>query len=225
MTGLVSSFFFPNGDPFYADVVLLLHGDSFTDKSSLANVPSILGSDVTIDTSFPNGAVGGSCIRTTVAGGSCDLIYAAAACFKLLPTFTLDFWINADFVSNTVLMMDTAFNHFFQSTGSPNNLGEQGWGPGTSYQAFPANTWVQCCLISDAVANVSSFYLGAGTLPTASGVATTASGSNQDFQITPRSSFNTAEVRLMEIRWTAGVARYPAGGVLPAQTAPWPDHA
>lgn len=215
------------GDPYFSNVVLLLHGSDFLDYSSHVFGPATVGAGVTIDSSVPNAAVGNDCFRVTGAG---DTTFQFPACpqFKRVSTYTLEYWVYFDAVASNNLAMCSNFGTKFLQflNASPNsNVGAQGWAP-TAPNPVSVGAWHWVVLAYDAGVAELSQYIGGAQVHFQSGASLVTDSSDQDMDVI--SALSTGgQHRMMEIRYTQGICRYPtaSGSSLTVQTAPWPNSA
>lgn len=216
-------------DPFFANVILLLHGDTITDKSVFGHVAAI-GGGVTFDNTVPNGTVGASSIRTLDGAAGSTWRYAAANEWRkqnAIP-YVLEYWGYLDTVpANRVSMGSTDASKFVQwVTAAPANVQVQGWGS-TNATGIALNTWIQYTYLWDpnAIGGARFAQYVNGVQINTNLFALVNDATNRDLDVTSPFS-NPPGLRQMEIRITRGTTRgYLAtpGATVPVQTAPWPD--
>lgn len=213
------------GDPNFANVVLLLAGDSPTDLSPLAHVATSIGAGVTFDSSpsSSNGGVGSTSIRTNAAVAANWTYGTPAPEWRYNPVYTLEWWVYFDAqAANWIPLAATDFSRFMQYVGGTgSNLNGQGkWG-GNVGGSIATGSWHWFVFVSDGV-DGQAFLDGAAV----SGLTVTAAdGADKAFELLDLTA-GIPNYRFMQVRYTQGVARYnPLALTIPMQTAPWPDFA
>lgn len=212
------------GDPFFANTVMLLHGSDFLDYSALGATASLVGTGVTLDSSVPNGAVGTSSFRVTAAANR-EFQFPACPEYRRISDYTLEFWIYFDAVPSNNLAMCSNFGTKFVQL-LPDGIG----GGNTQVQGYGAtggasgvlSAWHQYTCVFDSAAGRFAQWLD-GVLSISALHTLITDASNQDMDVI--SALGTGGLhRMMEIRYTQGVARYnPTDPNIPLQAAPWPD--
>jgi hypothetical protein len=137
----------PGGDPYFYDVVLLLHCDgtdgstTFIDSSSAARSMTAFGA-AQVDTSIAKFGTGGMQLGATVS----DYVDAAASAdFALNADYTIEFWYYPEATPNTQSIIDLggAFSGInVRASQNANNLSV--WIRGTLYErsyTWSLNTW------------------------------------------------------------------------------------
>jgi hypothetical protein len=230
------------GDPYYANVVLLLHGDganggtTFVDNSQYNRTPTLVQRVTTSNeqTRFGQNTIkslGG--INTTWAA----LNYATTTDFAASDNYTLEFWIYP-----FVPLDEFSFSHLFgKDNNSYFNFGQfsltpelidANWGQSASYIPYPipAQEWTYIAL--SVVEQPESpgfpiyrFYIN-GVRQNELFVTTSFAGETRALGIVSvqdQSGFEAFTGYLSEIRYTQGVGRYTAA-TIPIQDAPWPNN-
>jgi hypothetical protein len=210
-------------DPYFANVVLLVHGDganggtTFIDSSSYNRTPQFI-SDVT--TSNEQTIFGQNTIKSVQGtfGGSV-LQYASSTDFAANQPFTLEFQIyitSAPFfqpffmgrsgTSYTIINEESKAIQFSSYPGDGGgNLTVNSW----NYVAYSVNS-----------TEVNLYINGNKMTGTSVGLSDPAT---QPFGLTNiPDGIRSLQGYLAEIRYTKGVARY-SGATIPLQTAPWPN--
>ncbi len=218
VSGQDSDFSILVSDPFFSDVVLLLRGDSGTDLSSYGHTATI-GSHISHSSSVSNGAIGSDAIRVDpAAGANLSWLYASATEWRRQTTFTLDFWLYFDATpGNIAVLGKTSGQPFWQSVGT--SLFNQGWTSGANITA-PISAWHYIRVVANGTE--SSWYFNGNRIGIiTSGLPT--DGSDIALDVTDPIGI-PMDGRLMQIRWTQGVARSdPNDLTCPMQTDPWPE--
>lgn len=213
-------------DPYFANVVLLLHGDganggtTFTDSSSYNKSPDII---TNVTTSNEQTLFGQNTIKSINGqfGAGSELTYGVSADFAGSDNFTLEYWIYiGSQVSQPYFMAKDATVYFTYSGGS---LQETNWG-GSSGALVSPNSWNYIAISRNGVgSNNFNFYLNGNrteqlsvitqyTNPAAFGIT----------NVPTRNDLESFNGYLAEIRYTQGVGRYTTA-TIPVPSAPWPN--
>lgn len=222
-------------DPYFANVVLLLHGDGvnggtvFTDSSSYSRTPS---SVISVTTSNEQTLFGQNTIKSINerpdSGGSV-LEYASSMDFAASQTFTVEFQIYLPSSFNGPYFMArgpamggyAAINSFFQPIPGGHSLTFTNY-PGNPGGYLTPNAWNYVAYSANATE--TNLYIN-GTRVETQGPGTP-DPNPYPFNIVSvpgRADLTAAPGYLAEIRYTQGVARY-TGASIPLQTAPWPNN-
>jgi hypothetical protein len=223
----------PAGDPYYANVVLLLHGDgangggTFIDSSQYNRTPFFVSEEIT--TSNEEILFGQNTIKST--GGAfvtqSVLEYSSSIDFTRSNNFTLEFWINSTqpYGSQPYFMAKsaTSYSALNQLVGYA-TLGFVNWGSGSAIISadLVANTWHY--VVIQQSGSDYRIYLDGNLISTATN-STIATPTPEKFGIVnvpDRGDLPAFTGYLSEIRYTQGVARY-SGSTIPVQSAPWPN--
>lgn len=210
------------GDPYFANVVLYLNGDSTTDLSpSPVALSAGPGASITFDTSNLVPGVVDSWIRTN-AGASCAWSYASAARWAASTVYTIDYQIYFDSQpGNWVYFCADDFSRFLQSTaaaGGNASLINQGLYGAMAASDISVGAPHYIRLVSDGV-KVARYVDGNQDI--VNGFSGSAS-SSVGFVLLDGIASNP-DYRFAQIRITKGVARNdPTDLTIPMQTAPWP---
>ena len=210
-------------DPYFANVVLLLHFDgsngstTFTDSSSYAKTPAS-SSGCTLSTTSPQ--FGTAALSSTTA--SADVTYTASTDFNLPLVYTIEFWIYLDALPGaSVYIAGSSVSRYLTIT-SAGQLSAVGWN-GTGFGACTLSTgvWQHYAQTRDGDGTNRNFLdgvlLGSGT---DSGTSLGAIAF-QLLGIPARSDLASFQGKIDDFRWTQGVARYTADFDVP--TSAFPD--
>jgi hypothetical protein len=223
----------PAGDPYYANVVLLLHGDganggsTFIDSSQYNRTPFFVSEEIT--TSNEEMLFGQNTIKST--GGAfvtqSVLEYSSSIDFTRSNNFTLEFWINSTqpYGSQPYFMARSAVSYsaLNQLVGYA-QLSFTNWGSGSTNisAGLVANTWHYVVLQQSG--SDYRIYLDGNLVQAAtnSSIATPTPEKFGIVNVPDRGDLPAFTGYLSEIRYTQGVARY-SGSTIPVQSAPWPN--
>ena len=213
----------PTNDPYWANVVLLLHGNgsnggtTFTDSSSFAKVPA---SSSGCSTSTTSPKFGTASISSTLS--TADITYASSTDFNLPLEYTLEFWIYlAALPGASVYIAGSSAARYFTIT-STGQLSAVGWnGTGLGACTLVTGVWQHYAQSRDS-AGVNRNFLNGVQL--GSGTNSTTDLSTAPFQllgIPSRPDLASFQGKIDDFRWTQGVCRYTGNFNIP--TAAFPD--
>jgi hypothetical protein len=212
-------------DPYFANVVLLVHGDgvnggtTFTDSSSKNRTPLSIQNVVTSNEQTIFGQNTIKSINERPDSGGSILEYNSSTDFAMDEAFTVEFQVY--FTSGGGFLMS-------RSPGSSCNRDVFGYinfngYPATvaaSTQVTPLDSWNYIAYSYSP--NTASLYVN-GTRVATSNASTEPGGYPFSLVGIPGSAFNPSfGGYIAEIRYTKGVARY-SGATIPVQTSPWPN--
>ena len=213
----------PTNDPYFANVVLLLHFDgsngstTFTDSSSYAKTPAS-SSGCTLSTTSPQ--FGTAALSSTTA--SADLTYTSSTDFNLPLVYTIEFWIYlAALPGASVYIAGSSVSRYLTIT-SAGQLSAVGWnGTGFGACTLATGVWQHYAQTRDGDGTNRNFLdgvlLGSGT---DSGTSLGAIAF-QLLGIPARPDLASFQGKIDDFRWTQGVARYTGNFNIP--TAAFPD--
>jgi Concanavalin A-like lectin/glucanases superfamily len=215
----------PEGDPYFANVVLLLHGDaSYADSSSYNRAPTVSGA--TISTSTKKYGAGSMSIATGQR-----TTFASSEAFGLgSGDFTIEFWVSPSSLPGvqTIILGNSLSNPywFIRSTAANQILFTQDASSGgsstQSNTALVVGVWQHIAICR--VNNIIQLYVN-GVRDTLSGpgFTDTTNYTNQILYIgdQPGSGLGAFNGFIDDIRITRGIARYTGNFVVP--TAAFPD--
>jgi hypothetical protein len=213
-------------DPYFANVVLLLHGNgtnggtTFIDSSSYNRSPDII---TNVTTSNEQTLFGQNTIKSIngQSGGGSELTYGVSVDFAGSDNYTLEYWIYiGSQVSQPYFMAKDATVYFTYSGGS---LMETNWGSASSAFVNP-NSWNYIAISRNGNgSNNFNFYLNGNRTEQLSGGFFYPDP--RPFGITnvpTRNDLESFNGYLAEIRYTQGVGRYTTA-TIPVPSAPWPN--
>lgn len=207
-------------DPYFANVVLLCHGNgtngqtTFTDSSSSAKTLTRLGDAqvTTTDAKFGNGCI--------LFDGTGDRVSAADSNDFRFGTgdFTIEAWVRLATTGafRGIVRFEASGTSYHLRVTSGNALS---WGTSAdsiTVGSLAANTWYHCA-VARASGSLRVFLDGSSSTPLT--FTTDLSGTSGTFYIGGNTFLWNG--RLEEVRVTKGVARYTANFVPP--TAPFPN--
>jgi len=213
----------PTNDPYWANVVLMLHFDgangatTFTDSSSSAKTPAS-SSGCTLSTTSPK--FGTAALSSTTA--SADLTYTSSTDFNLPLVYTIEFWIYLDALPGaSVYIAGSSAARYFTIT-SAGQLSAVGWnGTGFGACTLATGVWQHYAQTRDGDGTNRNFLngvqLGSGT---DSGTSLGAIAF-QLLGIPARPDLASFQGKIDDFRWTQGIARYTGNFNIP--TAAFPD--
>lgn len=213
----------PTNDPYFANVVLLLHFDgsngstTFTDSSSYAKTPAS-SSGCTLSTTSPQ--FGTAALSSTTA--SADLTYTSSTDFNLPLVYTIEFWIYLDALPGaSVYIAGSSVSRYLTIT-SAGQLSAVGWnGTGFGACTLATGVWQHYAQTRDGDGTNRNFLngvqLGSGT---DSGTSLGAIAF-QLLGIPARPDLASFQGKIDDFRWTQGIARYTGNFNIP--TAAFPD--
>jgi len=213
----------PTNDPYWANVVLMLHFDgangatTFTDSSSSAKTPAS-SSGCTLSTTSPK--FGTAALSSTTA--SADLTYTSSTDFNLPLVYTIEFWIYlAALPGASVYIAGSSAARYFTIT-SAGQLSAVGWnGTGFGACTLATGVWQHYAQTRDGDGTNRNFLngvqLGSGT---DSGTSLGAIAF-QLLGIPARPDLASFQGKIDDFRWTQGIARYTGNFNIP--TAAFPD--
>lgn len=223
------------GDPYFSNVVLLLHGDgtnggtTFTDSSSYARTPATTQN---ITTSSDYTLFGQNTIKSLggTEGSLSKLQYASSLDFTRSNTYTLEFWVYYPTSMTDGYLMARGPTSYLQTYsndgGTTWRIDMVNWGAGggttPTVSGMAKNTWHYVVFTQEGSRYNS--YLN-GVRFTNANDGTTASPSSESLGITnvpTRNDLKGFFGYLSEVRYTQGVSRY-SGATIPVQSAPWPN--
>lgn len=214
----------PNTDPYFSNVVLLLHGDgsnggtTISDNSSYNRTPSSLVNTIT---SSDQTLFGQNTIKSQT---SSILEYATSIDFAKTDTWTLEFWIYPTSNSGSYFVGRSGLS-YGATGGNPLGITLNNWGTtgGTTMSGYiTINSW-NYVVFTQNVSSYSTWINGTRTQNDNDGSA--GSGSAEALgilNVAARNDLPSFEGYMSEFRYTQGVSRY-SGATIPLQTAPWPN--
>lgn len=221
-------------DPYFANVVLLLHGDgtnggtTFTDSSSKNRTPSSIANVTTSNEQTIFGQNTIKSINERPDSGGSVLEYASSLDFAASQTFTVEFQIYLPSSFSQPYFMArgpgmggyAAINDSFTPIPGGHLLAFTNY-PGNPGGYLTPNTWNYVAYSASATA--TNLYIN-GTRVDSQGPGTP-DPNPYPFSIVGvpgRTDLTAAPGYLAEIRFTQGIARY-SGATIPVQSAPWPN--
>lgn len=221
-------------DPYFSNVVLLLHGDgvnggtTITDSSSYARTPS---SRMNVITSNEKQLFGQNTIKSNnqppISGGSV-LQYAPSTDFAYTYPYTFEFWLFLPSSFTTFNFMSKASSTVIGVISGSNTIEVAGswtnYGAVTPSMALTPNSWNYFAMCVNANKETSIWINGTRQFNYA-GLGWNPDDTAKPLTITDvytRDDITAAAGYLAEIRYTKGVARY-SGATIPVQSAPWPN--
>lgn len=209
----------PENDPYWDNVVLMLHGDAgFADSSNSAHVPTS-----TNGVAFSPGVAkfgAGSFLGT---GPAVEIDYPAHADFSRADTQTIEFWIYIPTGTPSGFLGGISAGSYFQYNGSGQIVFTAMGGGSTvvSVSGVPLDSWNHVAVSYDGV-YVYPFLNG---ISAASGTAPLGFSNNPQvftlFGVPGRPDLVSFQGYIQEFRWTKGIARYRGNFNVP--TAAFPD--
>jgi Concanavalin A-like lectin/glucanases superfamily len=213
----------PEGDPYWANVVLSVVGDSFNDISSYAR-SGTANTGIAIDSVIQQ--FGANTLKQTAFYGG-RLTFATSTDFSKQQVYTIEFFIRRP---NTTPLVDgnvmgvaaTAGVGKFVALTTANQVTFTGFGNDVIVTpAIPAETWTHFAICRDSSNTQRVFVNGTQFASSANSDTNATSVGWAIFGVFDRADLSSFIGNLANIRWTQGICRYTGNFVVP--TAAFPD--
>ena len=217
------------GDPYFANVKLLLHGEgALTDSSSVGNT---FGSVSHVGATAVRSRYGTGSIIATNEDATAKI--AASAAFQETAAYTMEFSFYADSAlmyasgqTRYCLARDNSRYFTVVRNAGGISIGNSGWGAQGTATGLSLDAWHDIAWVRDAAGTVYVYADGVRVQTFADTTGYTANTTNREFNLvnvgTGGFFLGAYGVYLDEIRYTANVARYTGASYT---RAPFPDNA
>lgn len=208
------------GDPYFENVVLLLHGDgadggaTFTDSSSYARIPS-LAQFVNTVTTAPK--FGSAAIERTAANAALD--YASSTDFSLPQNFTLEFWVKT-IAGGASYLMGSSNTRYLEVNNAGTTISlPAGYGSFAGATGIVPGAWTHVAFSRNGTTS-HSFTNGVLIGTFANTTTSAAAIAFSPLHIPGRTDLAAFTGQLDDIRYTQGICRYTGNFVVPSMAFP-----